>query len=415
MAIALDVALAHLTSRRRQTLVSLSGVVLGVAFFLAVSSLMRGSEKDFLKRLVDSSPHITVYDEFRHAHDQPATLRWREGAVAVRNVRPQRETRGIRGWSERFALIEALPGLRAAPVLVGSAVLSFAGRQQAVSLSGVVPEKMKGVSTIEEKMVAGSLDALAADPNGVIVGQGLIDKFSLHLGSTLTVVAGDGESRALRVVGIFRTGNASYDEGQAYVLLKRAQSLLGRQNRVNRVIVQLDDPYAARDAAKTIEVATGYKSVSWIEASEDLLSLLLVRNVIMYSVVSAILLVASFGIYNTISTIVLEKTRDIAIMKSMGFRARDVRRIFVLEGLIVGIFGSGFGVLLGIALMKVLTRVELRPPGVTEVVHLPVWWGPEQYAIAAAFAMMSCLAASYLPARRAGRVRPVDILRGAAT
>ena len=414
MAIALDVALAHLTSRKRQTLVSLTGVVLGVAFFLAVSSLMRGSEKDFLRRLVDNSPHITVYDEYRKPHDQPAALRWPDGAVAVRNVKPQRETRGIRGWPQRLAFIEAMPGLRAAPVLTGSAVLGFAGRQQGVQLSGVVPEKMKHVTTIEEKMTHGSLDALAANPNGIIVGQGLIDKFSLHLGSTLSVTAGDAQTRPLRVVGIFRTGNASYDEGQAYVLLKRAQALLGRETRINRVIIQLDDPYGARDAAQAIEAGTGYKSVSWVEASEDVLSLLLVRNIIMYSVVSAILVVASFGIYNTISTIVMEKTRDIAIMKSMGFHARDVRRIFLLEGLIVGLIGSGLGLLLGVGLMNVLAQVQIRPPGVVEIVHLPIWWGPEQYALAAAFALASCLAASYLPARRAGRVHPVDILRGAA-
>jgi len=414
MAIALDVALAHLTSRKRQTLVSLTGVVLGVAFFLAVSSLMRGSEKDFIKRLVDNSPHITVYDEVRLGRAQPAQLRWPDGAVAVHNVRPLAETRGIRGWPQRLELIESLPGVRAAPVLAGTAVLTFAGRQQGVTLSGAVPEKMKQVSVIEEKMVAGSLDALSANPNGIVVGQGLVDKFSLHLGSTLSVGAADGSSRPLRVVGIFRTGNAAYDEAQAFVLLKRAQSLLGRENRVNRVILQLEDPYDAQTLAQTIEAATGYKSVSWIEASEDILSLLLVRNIIMYSVVSAILVVAAFGIYNTISTIVMEKTRDIAIMKSMGFHARDLRRIFLLEGVIVGLMGSGLGLMLGLLLMEALARVEIRPPGVTEVVHLPVWWGAEQYAMAAAFAMASCLAASYLPARRAGRVHPVDILRGAA-
>jgi len=414
MAIALDVALAHLTSRKRQTLVSLTGVVLGVAFFLAVSSLMRGSEKDFLKRLVDNSPHITVYDEVRQGRAQPAELRWPDAAVSVRNVKPLRETRGIRGWPQRLEFIEALPGVRAAPVLAGAAVLTFAGRQQAVTLSGAVPEKMKQVTTIEEKMIEGSLDALAADPNGIVIGQGLVDKFSLHLASSVNVVAADGTSRPLRVVGIFRTGNAGYDEGQAFVLLKRAQALLGRENRVNRVIIQLADPYEARSTAQTIEAATGYKSVSWVEASEDILSLLLVRNVIMFSVVSAILVVAAFGIYNTISTIVMEKTRDIAIMKAMGFHARDLKRIFLLEGLIVGVLGSGLGVLLGLVLMRVLGEVAIRPPGVSEVVHLPIWWGAEQYALAILFAMLSCLAASYLPARRAGSVHPVDILRGAA-
>lgn len=414
MAIALDIALAHLASRRRQTLVSLTGVVLGVAFFLAVSSLMRGSERDFLKRLVDNSPHVTVYDEFRQPSPQPAVLRWPEAAVAVRDVKPQRETRGIRGWRERLAYVERLPGVRAAPLMTGAAVLTFAGRQQGVTLSGVVPEKMKAVSTLEEKMQVGSLDALATDPNGVIVGQGLVDKFSLRPGGMVTLLAADGSTKALRVVGVFRTGNASYDEGQVFVLLKRAQALLGRENRVNRFVIQLADPYAARDTALAAEAGTGYKSVSWIEASEDFLSLLLVRNLIMYSVVSAILVVASFGIYNTISTIVMEKTRDIAIMKSMGFTAADIRRIFLLEGLMVGAAGSLLGASLGAALMRLLMVVEIRPPGVAETVHLPLFWGPDQFLQAGAFAMVSCIAASYLPARRAGRVHPVDILRGAA-
>jgi len=121
--------------------------------------------------------------------------------------------------------------------------------------------------------------------------------------------------------------------------------LLDRTNRINRFIIQLDDPYRARDAAALIENRTGYKSVSWLEASEDLMSVLLVRNIIMYSVVSAILVVAAFGIYNTISTIVMEKTHDIAILKSMGFHARDVRRIFLVEGIMLGAIGSVMGVL----------------------------------------------------------------------
>jgi lipoprotein-releasing system permease protein len=413
MAIQLDVALAHLTSRKRQTLVSLTGVVLGVAFFLAVSSLMRGSEKDFLKRLVDNSPHITVSDEYRLPHVQPAALRWSDGAVRISNVKPLTETRGIRGYRQKLDFVESLLGLRVAPVLVGSAVLSFAGRQEGVTLSGVVPAKMKTVTTIEEKIVDGSLDALASNPNGIVIGKGLAEKFNLRLGSTISVVAASGVSRPMKVVGIFRTGNASYDENQTFALLKRAQVMFDRPNRVNRFVIQLEDPYAARDVAREIEDKIGYKSVSWVEASEDLLSLLLVRNVIMYSVVSAILVVASFGIYNTLSTIVMEKTRDIAILKSMGFHARDVRRIFLLEGLIIGMVGSLFGLILGAGLMKALSVIALKPPGVTEIVHLPVWWGPEQYALATAFALLSCIAAAYLPARRAGRLHPVDVLRGA--
>jgi lipoprotein-releasing system permease protein len=413
MKISLSVALTHLTSRLRPTLVSLGGVVLGVAFFLAVSSLMRGSEQDFLKRLIDNSPHITVYDEYRNPEVQPAQLRWPDGAVAVAHVKPLAEPRGIRAYRQKIDFVESLPGIRVAPVLTDSAVLLFAGHQQGVTLSGIVPAKMKTVTTLQEKMVAGSLDALSADSNGVVLGVGLAQKFKLGLGSTVSVVTASGSSHALRVVGLFRTGNSAYDEGQTFVVLKRAQALLERSNRVNRFVIQLDEATTARAVAGQIESAIGYKSVSWVEASEDILSLLLVRNIIMYSVVSAILVVASFGIYNTLSTIVMEKTRDIAILKSMGFHAHDVRTIFLLEGLIIGCIGSALGLLAGAGLMRVLGNVALRPPGVSDIVRLPIWWGPEQFVLATAFALASCLAAAYLPAKRASRVHPVDILRGA--
>ena len=412
MSIQLTIAVTHLVNRKRPTLVSLIGIVLGVAFFLAVSSLMRGSERDFIKRLIDNSPHITVSDEYRNPRVQPAAVRWPEGAVEVRRVKPLNEVRGIRGHAQKLAFIESLPGLRVAPVLVGSVVLTFAGRIEGVTLNGTIPAKMKQVSTIEEKLIEGSLDALAANPNGIVIGVGLAKKFGLSMGSVVNVSLPEGEVRTLKIVGIFRTGNASYDETQTFVLLKRAQGLLDRPNRVNRFILQLDDPYTARDVAAVIEDRIGYKSVSWLEASEDLMSVLLVRNLIMYSVVSAILVVAAFGIYNTISTIVMEKTHDIAILKSMGFHARDVRRIFLAEGVILGLIGSMLGLLLGIGLMALLGRVELKPPGATEFVYLPIYWGYEQYLLAAGFAMASAIGAAYLPARKAGRVQPVTILRG---
>jgi lipoprotein-releasing system permease protein len=321
--------------------------------------------------------------------------------------------RGIRSYREKLALIETLPGLRIAPVLIGPVVLSFAGRDQAGSLSGIIPSKMKTVSTIQEKIQEGSLDALTANPNGIIIGRGLADKFQIGLGRNLSVATQDGGSRVMKVVGIFRTGNAIYDESQSFANLKRAQVMFDRPNRINRFIIQLDDAYQARDIAHRIESAIAYKATSWTEASEDILSLLTVRNIIMFSVVLAILIVASFGIYNTLSTIVIEKTRDIAILKSMGFHANDIRLIFLFEGSIIGAIGSVFGLLLGAGLMHILSTIEVKPPGVTEKAFLPIWWGIEQFELAVLFALSSCILAAYLPARRAGKVHPVEILRGA--
>ena len=414
MSLQLSIAVTQLISRRRPTLVSLTGIALGVAFFLAVSSLMRGSERDFIKRLIDNSPHITVSDEYRKAQRQPAAEQWPDGAVEVRRVKPLTEVLGIRGHAQKLAFVESLPSLRAAPVLMGSVVLTFAGRNEGVTLNGIIPAKMKGVSTIEEKLTQGSLEALAANPNGIVIGEGLAKKFGLSMGSVVNAASPGGEVRTLKVVGIFRTGNASYDENQTFALLKRVQGLLDRADRVNRFIIQLDNPYAARDVAAVIERQVGYKAVSWQESAEDLMSVLLVRNLIMYSVVSAILVVASFGIYNTISTIVMEKIHDIAILKSMGFHARDIRRIFLAEGVILGALGSLFGVTLGMGLMWLLAQVEIKPPGASDLVHLPIYWGWEQYLLAVGFALVSAVGAAYLPARKAGRGQPGAILRGLA-
>lgn len=411
------IAAAHLLGRRRQTLVALGGVVLGVAFFLAVSSLMRGSETDFVRRLVDNAPHITLYDEFRAAPRQPAELRWPDAALALPRVKPQRETRGIRGWPRVLDALRRQDGVRAAPVLSGAVVLSFAGRLQGLQLSGIEPEAMRGVSTIDDKMVQGSLEALDADAGGIVLGEALMRQFQLRLGSTVSVATGaaaGGQSRAMKVVGVFRTGNQGYDEGQAFVALSRAQSLFGRENRVNRLIVQLDDAQAASRLAARIEAEHGYKAVSWTEASQDILALLVVRNTIMYTVVSAILVVASLGIYNTLSTVALEKTKDIAILKSMGFHAAELQRIFLIQGLFVGGVGGLLGLLLGGGLMAVLAQIPIKAPGAADITQLPIHWGADQFLLAAGFALLSALAASWLPARKAARLHPVDILRGAA-
>ncbi|MFZ9708327.1 MAG: ABC transporter permease [Steroidobacteraceae bacterium] len=413
MNLSLDIALSHLRGRRRQTIVSLLGVMLGVAFFLAVSALMRGSEADLIRRLVDSAPHITIRDEFRGRRVQAAELVFPDGAVEIRSIKPRTERRGIRQYRRHLASIEALGRLDAAPVLVGQAIFSFAGRNEAVTLSGIEPLRMAKVSVIEEDIVEGSLEALDIDTNGIVIGRSLARKLSLRLGENVTVVTAAGNVRAMKIVGLFETGNAGYDETQTFANLTRVQALLNRPNTANMIIVRMADAYRARDVAATIEETVGYKAVSWQEANKDLLDALVVRNVIMYSVVGAILLVACFGIYNIISTVVLEKTRDIAILKSVGFHAHDIRRIFVAEGAIIGISGSALGMALGTVMMRAIESVEIKPPDATEVIHLPVYWGIDQFLLSAGFAIGSAVIAAWLPARKGGRVQPVDILRGA--
>lgn len=412
MRLAFSIAIRHLFARKRQSLVSIMGIVLGVAFFLAISSLMQGSESDFIRRLVDNTPHITVMDEFREPRVQPVFETFPAGAVEIRRVKPLTETRGIRGYEQLLAHLRQQKGLLASPVLQGQALVSFAGRDVAITLNGMVPAEVKGVTTIEDDMIEGSIDDLIANPDGIVIGAELARKLSLTLGENITVAAPNGQTRAFKILGVFRTGRASYDESQTFAAIKRVQALLDRANRANSIIIKLPDPYSARDVAARIESSAGYKSVSWQEASEDIMNTLAIRNIIMYTVVSAVLVVAAFGIYNVISTVVMEKQRDIAIMKSMGFRAGDMQQVFVIQGALLGLMGNLLGLPLGCAIMAGLMRITLKPPGSTEAVQMPIDWGWPQFVIAGAFAFAAAVAAAYLPARKAARVQPVDILRG---
>ncbi len=414
MKLLVSMALRHLLARKRQSIVSLLGIILGVGFFLAISSLMQGSEKDFIRRLIDNAPHISVSDEYRNVKPQPIHKAYPDAVIELRGSRPQTETRGIRGYEQILASLKKTAGVSASPAMVGQALVSFAGRDVAVSLNGMIPDDIIAVTMIADYMTEGRIEDLNINPNGIIIGEELARKMAIRKGRNITLAAPNGQVRSFKIVGLFRTGNAAYDEAQAFVTLKRAQALMDRANRVNSIIIKLDDPYDARRFAAELEAQITYKSMSWQEATEDLMSTLAIRNIIMYTVVSAVLIVAAFGIYNVISTVVMEKQRDIAILKSMGFHASDVKKIFVIQGVLLGIAGNIAGLPLGMGLMFALMQIRFKPPGTLEEISMPIDWSSPQFVVAASFALIASVVAALLPARKAAHVQPVDILRGTA-
>lgn len=411
--ILLSVALRHLLARKRQTLVSLSGIVLGTAFFLGISAMMQGSETDFIHRLIDNSAHVTVEDDYRNPRLQPASQLYPGALIQMHRVKPVTETRGIRNYKQALEDIGQMPGVTASPLLQGQGLVSFSGRDEALVLNGMIPKDITSITTIGSYMTEGSVEDLMANLDGIIIGSELARVLSLERGETIPISAATGQLHSFKIVGIFHTGRAAFDQSQVFLNLKRVQALLNRPNRANRILIKLTDPYAARATAARIESHLQYKSVSWQEASEDIMSTLALRNVIMYSVVSAVLLVAAFGIYNVISTVVLEKQRDIAILKSMGFHARDIQVIFLSEGVILGVLGCLLGLPLGAGIMFALGRLIFKFPGTTQPTPMPIDWSWQQFAVAAAFALAAATGAALLPARKAASVRPVDILRGA--
>jgi len=408
-----EIALRHLLARKRQTLVSLLGIVLGTAFFLGISAMMQGSEADFVHRLIDNSPHITVQDQFRNPQLQPVARLYPSALIQMHRVKPETETRGIRHYEQAIDYLRSIPGLTASHMLQGEGLMTFAGKDEALSLNGMVPKDIESVSTIGNYMIDGSVKDLAGNPDGVIIGSELARILSLEKGESITISASTGQVHTFKIVGIFHTGRSSFDQTQVFLALKKVQALLNRPNRANQIVVKLDNPYAARDLSAQIESHLKYKSVSWQEASEDIMSTLALRNIIMYSVVGAVLLVAAFGIYNVISTVVMEKQRDIAILKSMGFHARDVQSIFLMEGILLGVLGCAFGLPFGTGIMFGLGQLAFKFPGTTQLTQMPIDWSWQQFAIAGSFALIAAIGAALLPARKAAKVRPVDILRGA--
>ena len=406
------IALKHILARKRQSFVSLLGIIIGVAFFLAIASLMQGSQKDFIKRLIDNAPHITIQDEYRTARTQPVEKMFPDHAIEIRSIQPMPETRGIRGYKRIVNDLKEMPGVRASASLSGSAILNFAGRDFSIVLNGMIPQDMLDLTTIEENMIEGSINDLISNRNGIIVGAELVKRLMLQRGDTITLTASTGQVRTFKIVGIFRTGSVDYDEKQAFTDIKRVQAMMNKSNRANTVIIKMDNSAQAETLARDLEARVGYKTVSWQEASEDIMSTLAIRNIIMYTVVSAVLLVAAFGIYNIIFTIIMEKQRDIAILKSMGFRAHDIQKIFIIQGCILGVAGVAFGLPLGMLFMYGLMQIRFKAPGVSEEISMPLDWSAPQFVIAALFAFFAAVLASYLPARKGARVLPVDILRG---
>ena len=274
MRILVAVAYQYLISRRRQTIVSLLGVALGVGFFIAVSSMMQGGQKDFIKTLVDGAAHITVSDEYRTAREQPVRAAYPSAAVALSGVRPREEVRGVRNYRAIVDAVSAIDGAIATPTLSGSVVFRYGGREVGASLLGIEPRVEPYITDLEENMIEGQLDRLLTVSQSVVLGKALMNQLGLRLGDTVSVASPAGFVRQYKIVGVYQVGG--FADYTAYVLLRRAQVLLNRPNKANRVRIKLSDADDARMVAAELETRFGYKAESWQEANEEIFGLIIV-------------------------------------------------------------------------------------------------------------------------------------------
>ena len=282
--LSLHIALQHLLHRRRQTLVSLVGVALGVGFFIGISSMMQGFQRDFVARIIDVQPHIIIKDEVREPPRQPVDkLYAADAAVDLRGLKPREEVRGLRGARNILATLEDMPGVHAAPALSGNLLLRFGGKDVSVSVTGIDPMRERKVTHLEKDLLSGSLDALYTTSNAIILGEGVAKKAGIRNGDLISAVSPVGVSLKMKVVGIFRSNITLMDNFDTYVLLKKAQALQNRSNVLNRINVRLEDVEQASPLAAQIERQFGYRSEPWQEQSRNVLSIFVIQNGITYS------------------------------------------------------------------------------------------------------------------------------------
>ncbi|HEX2364855.1 MAG TPA: ABC transporter permease [Bradyrhizobium sp.] len=406
-----NIAWTHVTTRVRQTLVGMAGVAMGVGFTIMMAGLMEGSQIDFLHQLVDTMPHVTMQSDRRTAAPQPADREY--GAVQMSSVANVNNRPGIKYPESVMASVRSwLPG-DVAPSVKATAIIDHGGRI-GVTLVGIDPKQEIKVSKLASQMREGQINDLLRASNAVIIGQALAEKLAVKTGNAVTLIGGQGTQVSSTVVGIFRSGLKRVDEGQVYALIGTAQVMMGQSGVINELRLRLNDPLDAETIAKQVEGQTGYKSVSWQEANSDLLSSFAVRDFIVLTVMGAMLLTSSFATYNIISTITNEKRQDIAIMKSLGMREAAVRRIFIMEAAIIGVVGIIFGWIIGYALCYSWSQITIYNTLTGTNVPISIYYTPTHYIVAGGISLLCCTGAAFFPARKATRVHPVEIIRGAS-
>lgn len=410
----LRIAWAYLKTRKRQSLVSIMGVAMGVGFFIAISSMMMGFQNFFVDRIIDISPHIIIKDEYRNARTQPAEVEYPQSAIKIHGVKPKEELRGIK--NPMFVVdwvSDNVRNVNVAPVLFGQIFLRFGGKDIGSTVIGIDPVRERKVTNLEKDMVQGKLNHLLTESNGIIIGTGMAKRLGVRMGNKVNVVSPAGVQMVMKIVGLFETGITNIDYETSYVLIKKAQVLQQKLNRVNQIRIRADNVERAEPLARMIEERFAYRTESWRETNNNIFSIFVVQNVIMYSTVGAILIVAGFGIFNIISTIIYEKNRDIGILKSIGFQERDIQHIFMYQGLIVGLIGAVVGWIVGYSLVSMLKAWDIALEGEIKTEGFPLYHSIMQYVLATVFAIISSVISAWIPARKAARLKPVDIIRGA--
>ncbi len=383
------------------TVISMLGVTIGVAVLIVVLSVMTGFDEVWRDKILGFNAHISVVQQGGIV-DDPATV------------------------LEKAAKVKGVKGV--APSLEGLVLIQIDDRVHTPILRGIDPEYERSVSRVPESMIAGEF---AVEDDQIVVGSDLANRLNIWVGDKITVYSpqsfvAEDEIRLpeeLTVSGVFHVGMYEYDVGFAFTSLDTAASLYDVERGVHSIQVMLDDPMMAAVAAMEMHesLGRGYFPRTWMEMHSQIFAALHVEKNMMFFLLAFVALVAAFSITNTLITLTVQKTREIGLLKSLGFGNGGITGVFFWMGLVQGVIGNLLGVGLAMLVLKYRNELlmfmssefnlELLPPELYQLSKLPAHTTGSDVAIVCGLVMVFCTLAGFVPAMRAARMEPVDALR----
>jgi lipoprotein-releasing system permease protein len=401
------VGLRYIKAKRKQAFISVIsafsvlGVMLGVMTLIIVLGVMNGFEKDLKEKILGTVSHLVVMSH---------------------------SSRTVTEWPRIMDRISVFDGVEATtPYVYGQAMLSTSGRVRGVIVRGIDIRTAGRVVSLPRYIVQGSMDGLAAEADGlggIIVGKELAVLNSLRMGEVVQLISPQGKRtpigavpqvRNFRIVGIFQSGMYEFDSNLVYMDLSQAQKFFEMGQGVTGIEVYLKDIYYAPKLGTRIEASLGttFWTRTWKDMYRNLFSALKLEKIAMFIILTFIILVASFNIIISLIMLVMEKSRDIAVLKALGATSDRIMRIFIVQGMLVGVVGTFLGAVGGIVGSTILAKypiIEL-PTEIYTISTLPVSIEVSDVVIICVVALTICFLATLYPSLRAARLEPVEALR----
>jgi len=414
LGISLQIAKTHLLTKKRQTLIAMLGVTFGIAMFIVMISVIKGVNKFLEDSALDSSPHIRIYKEITSNHPSIIEESNPSNFNIIYHQLPKNELINIKNGLQIAANIEKEPTILGVSPQISSQVffnkgpVPFSGQ-----IAGVDVLKEDKLYDLKKRIKSGNLESLLSTPNGIIMGKVLARNLNVKVGDKITVMTPTGNLKLVKIVGIFGFGIQTVDGVKCYANMSMVQEILQKDKSfVTDIHIKMKDSQAALTYAKVLKNQYGYKTQDWAEANSAFLAGDKIRNGMVIMVSITLLVVAGFGIYNIMNMNVINKMKDIAILKATGFAGNDIVSIFLIQSIIIGILGALLGIIIGFCLSYLLSSMPFDAGDFLDIKTFPILFEPKYYGLGMIFGITTTILAGYMPARKASKIDPVAILRG---